>query len=64
MEKDVDITKRWVRMGWTPPSRDPHYLQKWRDFKRFSSTEKNIYLTNLKEANETNKSPQPTADLR
>lgn len=57
MEKGVDVTKRWIEMGWVPPSQDPIYLEKWKEQKRLSEQ------TNLKEANETDQSPQSPTDV-
>jgi hypothetical protein len=30
----TDITATWRRAGWVPPSEDPVYLAKWREWKR------------------------------
>jgi hypothetical protein len=29
----TDITERWRRIGWTPPSECPAYQQKWSEYK-------------------------------
>lgn len=30
----TDITVRWRKMGWMPPSEDPKYRKKWADFRK------------------------------
>jgi hypothetical protein len=30
----TDITVRWRKMGWVPPSEDPKYKKKWSDFRK------------------------------
>jgi len=30
----TDITVRWRRMGWVPPSEDPKFRKKWADFRK------------------------------
>lgn len=30
----TDITVRWKKMGWVPPSEDPKYKKKWADFRK------------------------------
>lgn len=30
----TDITVRWKKMGWIPPSEDPKYKKKWADFRK------------------------------
>ena len=30
----TDITLRWRKMGWTPPSEDPKYKKKWYEFRK------------------------------
>lgn len=29
----TDITIRWRKMGWIPPTEDPKYQKKWADFR-------------------------------
>lgn len=29
----TDITERWRKMGWTPPSEQPSYQQKWTSYR-------------------------------
>lgn len=29
----TDVTIRWKKMGWVPPSDDPFYLKKWAEHK-------------------------------
>ena len=30
----TDIMKRFERLGWIPPSKNPYFLEKWKYYKR------------------------------
>ena len=30
----TDIMKRFERLGWIPPSKNPNFLEKWKYYKR------------------------------
>ena len=31
--ESTDILKRFESLGWIPPSKNPHFIQKWKQYK-------------------------------